>query len=52
MRPFGCIPPGRYPEAVRCIGDNGLDCEARILDAATQVIFSTGYDRTTIRALA
>src|ERR1022692_881617 len=26
--------------------------EARILDAATQVFFSAGYDRTTIRAVA
>ena len=26
--------------------------EARILDAAPQVFFSTGYDRTTIRAVA
>lgn len=26
--------------------------QARILDAATQVFFSTGYDRTTIRAVA
>src|SRR5690349_12908832 len=26
--------------------------EARILDAATQIFFSTGYDRTTIRAVA
>jgi AcrR family transcriptional regulator len=26
--------------------------EARILDAATQIFFSAGYDRTTIRAVA
>jgi AcrR family transcriptional regulator len=29
-----------------------LRTEARILDAATQVFFSTGYDRATIRAVA
>ena len=29
-----------------------LRTEARILDAATQVFFSAGYDRTTIRAVA
>jgi AcrR family transcriptional regulator len=38
-------PPGSRAEQRR-------RTEARILDAATQVFFSAGYDRTTIRAVA